>query len=339
MSEKKIDYSRDDSSRILEKETLGSFLRKTRIGNGVDLARMSQKTKIHVDLITAIEHDDYNRLPGTTYNKLFIKSIAKYLELNPDEIYKRYLQEHPEHAVLDLPTNTAMPKYVEEKVKSDTKTDLVEAKPRNYIKAFIPIILLLAAGALLLFLMPTEKDIPAPEVIASTVDTPTVSVVETQDSLHSPLNDDSLEAVSDSLTTDTSKTAAVAVDSVAVKTDSAAADTVEPVIPLPNVTKRYLDETKGTIFADFICTKGNISISAYRNGALWTNYFSVGHAKKFASKSTMYIRLLGEGEGVVVHNGKQVPVKPEKNKFVLKIEKDTTSWVTINVWNGVVKKP
>jgi hypothetical protein len=47
--------------------------------------------------------------------------------------------------------------------------------------------------------------------------------------------------------------------------------------------------------------------------------------------------MLGTGEGIIVHNGKTIPVKPERNRFVLKVNKETTEWVTISVWNSVIK--
>jgi cytoskeletal protein RodZ len=348
MNDEQIDAGREQSSRILEKETLGSFLRKTRIGNGVDLTRMSQKTRIHADLITAIEKDEYDKLPGTTYNKLFIKSIAKYLELNPEEIYKRYLSEHPDFPVTDIPTSTSIPQYVEEKpAKSDTRTNIPEAPTKSSLKTFLPIALLVAAGALILMFMPTEKKETAEEVkqaedaMAITADTLSDTLLD--EAAFAPLDSaaDSLTKTSPAATTEENMApdSVIKKDTFEVSTAAPTPPAQEPEIKLPTVSKRYVDETAGTVQADFICTKGNISISAYRNGNLWTNYFSAGHAKKFSSNSKLYIRMLGTGEGVIVHNNKVIPVKPERNRFVLKVDKDTTEWVTISVWNGVVKKP
>jgi cytoskeletal protein RodZ len=327
---------REEPSRILEKETLGSYLRKTRIGNGVDLARMAQKTRIHAELIQAIEKDEYDKLPGVTYNKLFIKSIARYLELNPDEIYKRYLNEHPEMVAFDAPTGTSFPKYEDnvQTKESAVAPDASETKTpvKNPFKTILPILLLVAAGAALLLLSPKEKKEQTSIEYSPAID----SVEESIDQQYT--EPESVTPQNVQTSSEATETALTPPESTAISDANVEAQPAIEEIKLPPITKRYIDETDGAITADFICTKGNISVSALRNGNVWTNYLSEGHAKKFASDSAIYLRLLGSGEGIVIINGVSVPVKPEPNRFVLRIDKNGSSWTTLKTWNSVIPK-
>ncbi len=338
-NENKIEEQREPS-RIFEKETLGAFLRKTRIGNGVDLSRMAQRTHIHADFIQAIERDEYNKLPGVTYNKLFLKSVAKYLELNPDEIFERYRLEHPEYEIKERPSrtnNTALaPEQQEKEETADTEQDANVSKRRA--KTFLPVVLLLSAALLIFIMMPTDK---GEGLKTHATQEPSEDEFIDADTALGNENEevtDKMEGTQATLSSSVSGNASVSASNIETETETIRESLNKDDFKLPDIVKRYQDEVDGQVQADFICTKGNISLTVYRNSSTWTNYFSKGHAKKFAADSAIYIRMLGNGEGILMYNGKVVQVKPEPNRFVIRIDTVSHGWVTLKVWNNITGK-
>ena len=66
-------------------------------------------TKISVRYIQALEEENYDVLPGATYTKGYLRTYAKQLGLDPDEIvglYKASAMPEPE-PVLEVPTSVA----------------------------------------------------------------------------------------------------------------------------------------------------------------------------------------------------------------------------------------
>jgi cytoskeletal protein RodZ len=71
-------------------DEIGSFLRETRQQIGVSLETISQKTRIPLRLLRAIEEANIADLPEDVYIRAFIKQIADYLGLNGDELSSRF---------------------------------------------------------------------------------------------------------------------------------------------------------------------------------------------------------------------------------------------------------
>ncbi|WP_136806621.1 helix-turn-helix domain-containing protein [Desulfosediminicola flagellatus] len=76
-----------------EPESLGQFLRKTRIELGFDLEQICEETKISASNLKAIEGDSYGSLPADAFARGFYSLYARALKLNSDEIVKRFLTE------------------------------------------------------------------------------------------------------------------------------------------------------------------------------------------------------------------------------------------------------
>ncbi|MDR2735081.1 MAG: helix-turn-helix domain-containing protein [Spirochaetota bacterium] len=80
-------------------ETIGRIFRTAREKHGYLIKDIADQTKIGSRYLTALEDDSYTSFPSQTHITGFIRSYAKYLELDPDrmvDIYKRTLvQEAP----------------------------------------------------------------------------------------------------------------------------------------------------------------------------------------------------------------------------------------------------
>ncbi len=71
-------------------ETLGPYLRSAREAKGIDLREAAQQTRIHINFLKAIEEEDFVKLPGPVFVKGFLKSYARFLQLDEDEVMDRY---------------------------------------------------------------------------------------------------------------------------------------------------------------------------------------------------------------------------------------------------------
>jgi cytoskeleton protein RodZ len=70
--------------------SFGVSLKRERELRGITLAEIARSTKISVRLLEAIEKDRFDVLPEGVFRKSFIKSYAKYLGMNEDQILQEY---------------------------------------------------------------------------------------------------------------------------------------------------------------------------------------------------------------------------------------------------------
>ena len=85
-----------------ETETLGDFLRKTRLDSGLDIEQVSSETKIPLPTLRAMESDDHDALPAPAFARGFYNLYAKTLGIKPEELAKRY-PNSPNHPLNDAP--------------------------------------------------------------------------------------------------------------------------------------------------------------------------------------------------------------------------------------------
>ncbi len=71
-------------------EPLGQHLRKQRELRDVILMQVADETKIAYNWLEAIENDQWEQLPAHVYTRGFVKSYAKTLGLDVEDILLRY---------------------------------------------------------------------------------------------------------------------------------------------------------------------------------------------------------------------------------------------------------
>ncbi|MEF2232054.1 MAG: RodZ domain-containing protein [Pseudodesulfovibrio sp.] len=79
-------------------EELGSILREAREKKGLSIAVVMEATKISRTNLTALENGDRSALPHPVYAKGFVRSYARYLGLDAEElcmVVDREFQDHP----------------------------------------------------------------------------------------------------------------------------------------------------------------------------------------------------------------------------------------------------
>jgi transcriptional regulator with XRE-family HTH domain len=80
--------------------TLGAWLRAERERRGVTLRTVADQTKVAAPLLEGLETGDLSRWPGGIYRRAFVKAYASALGLDPDDVVRRFEQEHPDPAAV-----------------------------------------------------------------------------------------------------------------------------------------------------------------------------------------------------------------------------------------------
>jgi cytoskeleton protein RodZ len=84
---------------------IGSTLREARMRARIDITEVEQATKIRAKYLRALENEEWNLLPGSTFIKSFLREYADYLGLDARtlvEEYKLRYDRPSEHELMPL---------------------------------------------------------------------------------------------------------------------------------------------------------------------------------------------------------------------------------------------
>lgn len=82
-------------------ETLGRFLKREREFRGVSLTKLAEETRINQKILKGIEEDRIDGAPQEIYLRGFLKTYARYIGLNADEVLARYQGQAGERKAAD----------------------------------------------------------------------------------------------------------------------------------------------------------------------------------------------------------------------------------------------
>lgn len=74
----------------MRKKTIGEVLRLARVNQGLSLEELQAKTDIQLNLLEAMESDDFDQLPSTFYARSFLRKYAWAVELDERIILEAY---------------------------------------------------------------------------------------------------------------------------------------------------------------------------------------------------------------------------------------------------------
>ena len=83
----------ENRPRQSEADRVGDILRKERLTRRIAIETIAKDLKLNVKYIKALEANEYNSLPAEPYIRVYFRSIAKYLMLDPEEILKKFYDE------------------------------------------------------------------------------------------------------------------------------------------------------------------------------------------------------------------------------------------------------
>jgi cytoskeletal protein RodZ len=91
MSEKNT--SEQASVQEQQKDKVGDVIRKERVTRRITVETIAKDLKLNAKYIKALESNEYDSLPADPYVRVYLRSLAKYLSLNPEEILKKFYDE------------------------------------------------------------------------------------------------------------------------------------------------------------------------------------------------------------------------------------------------------
>ena len=109
----------------MRKKTIGEVLRLARTNQGLTLEELHKKTEIQLDMLEAMEADDFDQLPSPFYTRSFLRKYAWAVELD-------------ERIVLDAYDSGTMITYEEVDVDEDELTGRRRSSKKNKT-SFLPL--------------------------------------------------------------------------------------------------------------------------------------------------------------------------------------------------------
>jgi cytoskeleton protein RodZ len=103
---------------------IGKALKEAREMQNISLEQVEEETKIRRKYLQALENEQYDILPGQVYAKAFLKSYAKFLNLNVEEVMAAYAQVGLE----EIPTE-------QENSKSNIEKSPMSAPPKSLTRS------------------------------------------------------------------------------------------------------------------------------------------------------------------------------------------------------------
>jgi cytoskeletal protein RodZ len=83
------------------KGSFGPRLRQERERRQISLKSIASNTKISKSLLEALERDDVSRWPSGIFRRSFVRSYAKAIGMDADEIWKEFAERFPEEPVVE----------------------------------------------------------------------------------------------------------------------------------------------------------------------------------------------------------------------------------------------
>lgn len=162
----------DLNAADLSRDRVGDILRKERITRRITVETIAKDLKLNVKYIKALEASEYEALPADPYVRVYLRSLAKYLSLDSEEILKKFYMERG----MSIEKETSSKISVSMKEKEETKSPML-----------ITVLILIALLAGFSFLANKKGWISSTEETITGSDTiPQI----TQDSLADTLADD-----------------------------------------------------------------------------------------------------------------------------------------------------
>ncbi len=126
-------------------DSVGRYLRERREAKGMSIEEVARATRVPVSSVERIESDQYDELPGEVFVRGFLRSYARAVSIDPDEVLARYTASRRVAWVTPLP------------ISSPTRP----ARSRRFgVAIAFVLLLILFTLALSIVLKPRADDLP-----------------------------------------------------------------------------------------------------------------------------------------------------------------------------------
>jgi cytoskeletal protein RodZ len=282
-------------------EKVGDILHRERVVKRISLETVAKDLKLNIDYIKAIESNSFHLLPAQPYVRVYLRSIATYLMLDPDMILKQYFKDRGI-------TETESSKGESERIKINTENDTDKPSATRYILIFGIII-----AAVVVFVIGNRMGwikTGTAEGPAAVADTTSEIDEEELEAFEAPDSTDSLaqELVDDSI---------MGLDSLNIKSEN------------------------GTVVKDTLrfvikSIRDSVWVQVFYDGKSWKNFVRENHPRVFYAADSINIHV---GENAYLHyflNGKRIRIKGKGVKL-FKIDSEGADIWTMSKWKTVFK--
>lgn len=306
----------DVSSSVPEaKELVGDILRKERITRRITVETIAKDLRLNVRYIKSLEASEYPELPADPYVRVYLRSLAKYLGLKPEEIIKKFYEERGM-------TLEPLQKDASQKIEINVAKKETQKNPMLIVA--IVLIALLAGFTLIsnkhrisssagasLAKIKTPADTAKKKANDSIIDDSMYSGAPVQPAESTGVTAGSKDSTQKAIATKTGKdsdlqtraTSAVKVDSLSFKLS---------------------------------VLRDSVWVQVFSDGQSWKNYLHKGQTKQFMARDSFNIHV---GNNTAMSY--RVDDKPLKIKgrgvVAFKLDKSGDSVWSVNKWNSVFK--
>ena len=109
-----------DQSLIDNTQNFGAKLKSAREAAGFDLNTIARRLHIRPDIVQSIENADFQNMPALGYAKNMIRSYARTVGLNQNEICEQYISEYNSHNRIEMINSESSGKGISRKRSSRT---------------------------------------------------------------------------------------------------------------------------------------------------------------------------------------------------------------------------
>jgi cytoskeleton protein RodZ len=120
---------------------LGEILQRERRERGFSLSEIAQATKISLTHLKSLESNDFKALPGGAFSKGFLRTYARHIGLDPEEMVNHYLFEIAGRSESRLTEDRLSPEEV------------LRGRQKRALLAAVVIVSLIALSAVLYFVV------------------------------------------------------------------------------------------------------------------------------------------------------------------------------------------
>jgi cytoskeletal protein RodZ len=286
------------------KDRVGDVLRKERITRRITVETIAKDLKLNVKYIKALENNEYSGLPADPYVRVYLRSLAKYLALDPDEILRKFYDERgmgDELYVKDISNKLEVRVKDREKQKSPMLT------------IAIVLIVILAAFTYVANKKGWISSVPGKDSFSGSATTDTLSATA-RDSIM----DDSLYSGAPVQPADTSGI-------VEMSDSTASAITAGP---------KGADTNQMTLRLQVV--KDSVWINVFSDGKSWKNIIYAGQGRDFSATDSFNVNVGNLSMIKCSLNGKSLKVKGG-GVTTFKVTRSGAEVWPITKWNKVFK--
>ena len=282
-------------------EHVGDIIRKARISRRITIETIAKDLKLNMKYIKAIEAGDYDSLPAAPYIRVYLRSLAKYLNLDPNEILEMFYKERgirPEH----------------EEHEGTQKIEITMDKKESHnpwISIGIIVIVLLTA---FIFIAKTQGWLPG-------------SSPQTQTT---PIGTDTLDTDTTDFIDDTLQDSIISEDTVSLNET----DTIDSIVKASVESEPA--ENRDPMHLHIQVVKDSVWMHVFSDGETWINTINKGQIRKFTAYDSFNVHVGNNNAIRYKLNGESFTVRGRK-VVTFKVDRSGVEKWPLSKWNSVFK--